>query len=164
MKTSVLSTSSALVSFPSWGSPQTSQAFWLIHDTAGIANRGASLVGGNRLNTQVVWDGTHTHTKTEISAAKAQRQGMLRETHKDTTCRCTAHEQIHTHTHSVEGKPREEDEEISLSFTVLTDAVDVWPQTKQPSISSLQERLDAGEAGEEFYIWRSKHSGVFSLS
>lgn len=64
------------------------------------------------------------------------------------------------HTWPAGENPRVEDEEISLSSMVLTDPADVWPQTKQPSISSLQGKLDS----EEFYMWRSKHSGVFSSS
>lgn len=54
---------------------------------------------------------------------------MLAETYKDTTCchRTLKHAKIppmHMYAR-VEGKPREEAEEISLSSTVLTDPADV---------------------------------------
>lgn len=78
---------------------------------------------------------THTssdiHTKIKVTPTLAERRDMLTETYKDTTCchRTLKHAKIqpmHMYTHTgLEGKPREEDEEISFSSMVLTDPADV---------------------------------------
>lgn len=168
MKTS-LSTNksdSSIISFPRFTTNITGLlALWL-HDMA--ANWVARLVEGRgaeylhavgrlrKINVKV--KATPTYTERQDAHKHSETQHAVTEhwnRHRYSTC---------TDTHTLGGRNTAAAEEISLSFMALTDPADVWPQAKQPLISSLQEKQTQGEDGEEFCMWRSKHSGVFTLS